>query len=93
MRTLASPEDRPIPSIGDSTAWRLIILAGTLILAGLVSLGSGPANLSSTGVRGATNEVSSAGLVSSGGGKARRSTLPVAVRGKVSSVTNVEGTM
>lgn len=48
MRTLASPDDRPIPSIGDSTAWRLIILAGTLAFAGLVSLSTGPAQLSST---------------------------------------------
>jgi iron complex transport system permease protein len=48
LRTLASPEDRPIPSIGDTVAWRLVILFGTLLFAGLISLGSGPAKLSST---------------------------------------------
>lgn len=48
MRTLASPDDRPIPTIGDSNAWRLIVLAGTLIFAGIISLGSGPSELSSS---------------------------------------------
>jgi len=45
LRTLASPDDRPIPTIGDSNAWRLAILAGALLFAALVSLASGPAEL------------------------------------------------
>jgi iron complex transport system permease protein len=48
MRTLASPDDRPIPSIGDSTPWRLAILGAFLFFAMLVSMGTGPAQLTST---------------------------------------------
>jgi iron complex transport system permease protein len=48
MRTLASPDDRPIPSIGDSTPWRLAILGAFLLFAMLVSMGTGPAQLTST---------------------------------------------
>lgn len=48
MRTLASPDDRPIPTISDSTPWRLAILAALLLFAMLVSMGTGPASLTST---------------------------------------------
>lgn len=48
MRTLASPEDRPLPSIGESAAWRLVMLAATLVFAAVISLGTGPVALSST---------------------------------------------
>ncbi len=48
MRTLASPEDRPVPAIGDSTAWRLAILAGGLIFTALLSLSTGPAQIPSS---------------------------------------------
>lgn len=45
MKTLASPADRPLPTIGESTALRLSILAGILLLAAIVSVGTGPAKL------------------------------------------------
>lgn len=48
MRTLASPDDRPIPTIGDSTPWRLAILGALLLFSMLVSMGTGPAQLTST---------------------------------------------
>jgi len=48
VRTLASADDRPIPSISDSTPLRLVILAGMLFFAMLVSMGTGPAQLTST---------------------------------------------
>ena len=45
MRTLASPEDRPLTGLGESTPLRLLLLFVILVFAATLSLGSGPAAL------------------------------------------------
>ncbi|MGD8277060.1 MAG: iron ABC transporter permease [Gemmatimonadota bacterium] len=46
MRTLASPDDRPLTGLAESTPLRLLILFVILLFAATLSLGSGPASLS-----------------------------------------------
>jgi iron complex transport system permease protein len=48
VRTIASPDDRPLPTIGDSALLRLALLGGALIVAALISMGTGPARITSS---------------------------------------------
>ena len=54
-------------------------------------VGPNPGQLPFDGYRGSRNGVSSTGLMPSGAGRQRRSTLPVAVSGSASSMTKMVG--